>query len=166
MGWKWKLIKILITTRKISFKCVFFHSNTDPTVWRVAYGHVKLSEMVFRSLVQKIINHKYYDPETNAFDVALLKLQDPITFTCKCFFLISGITHRISLGTNINSDLWCVFIYQQQLGRCASPMLVWMLIRTATPGSLVGGLCTLVSYLNMAAVLSFHSVFRFILPHL
>ncbi|XP_038148150.1 transmembrane protease serine 2 [Cyprinodon tularosa] len=80
-----------------------FHPNTDPTVWRVAYGHVKLSEMVFRSLVQKIINHKYYDPETNAFDVALLKLQDPITFTST---VRPVCLPNVGLNVNEDSNAW------------------------------------------------------------
>uniref|UniRef100_A0A3Q2PH13 Transmembrane serine protease 2 n=1 Tax=Fundulus heteroclitus TaxID=8078 RepID=A0A3Q2PH13_FUNHE len=60
-----------------------FQTYTNPRIWSVGYGDVKLSSMPKMGLVQRIINHENYDSETNAFDIALLKLKEPVTFTGK-----------------------------------------------------------------------------------
>ncbi|XP_047234280.1 transmembrane protease serine 2 [Girardinichthys multiradiatus] len=58
-----------------------FQKYNRATEWRVVYGDVKLSKMSYRGSVQRIINHEDFDSVTNAYDIALLKLKLPVTFT-------------------------------------------------------------------------------------
>lgn len=61
---------------------LFLGSSSSPSSWRVHYGDVNLENM-FNSRVQKIISHKDFDTRTNNYDIALLKLDTPLTFNCK-----------------------------------------------------------------------------------
>ncbi|XP_034462641.1 transmembrane protease serine 2 isoform X2 [Hippoglossus hippoglossus] len=56
---------------------------SNPGNWRVYSGDVNLIKMSFGSgiAVHKIINHENYNAETNDNDIALLKLNTPLTFT-------------------------------------------------------------------------------------
>ncbi|KAA8586485.1 hypothetical protein FQN60_000321 [Etheostoma spectabile] len=60
-----------------------FEMYSDPGLWRVYYGDVSLNQMAFGSgkTVSKIISHEKYNKETNDNDIALLKLNTPLTFT-------------------------------------------------------------------------------------
>lgn len=62
--------------------CLFLGSSSSPSLWRVYYGDVNLENM-FNSRVQKIIKHKDFDTRTNNYDIALLKLDTPLTFNSK-----------------------------------------------------------------------------------
>ncbi|XP_004561663.3 transmembrane protease serine 2 isoform X1 [Maylandia zebra] len=59
-----------------------FKYSSSPSLWRVYYGDVNLENM-FNSRVQKIIKHKDFDTRTNNYDIALLKLDTPLTFNNK-----------------------------------------------------------------------------------
>ncbi|XP_030294174.1 transmembrane protease serine 2 [Sparus aurata] len=60
-----------------------FQTYSDPTMWTVYSGNVRLSAFSFVSgtSVNKIISHKGYDTYTNDNDIALLKLDTPLTYT-------------------------------------------------------------------------------------
>ncbi|KAM8742323.1 transmembrane protease serine 2 isoform 1-T2 [Acanthopagrus schlegelii] len=60
-----------------------FQTYSDPKLWTVYSGNVRLSAFIFASgaRVNKIISHKGFDTDTNNNDIALLKLDTPLTFT-------------------------------------------------------------------------------------
>ncbi|XP_026183445.1 transmembrane protease serine 2 isoform X2 [Mastacembelus armatus] len=60
-----------------------FQTYTDPDRWMVYSGDVSLFKMRFSvgKTVNKIINHEKYDTQTHDYDIALLKLNTPLTFT-------------------------------------------------------------------------------------
>uniref|UniRef100_A0A3B5APJ8 Transmembrane protease serine 2-like n=1 Tax=Stegastes partitus TaxID=144197 RepID=A0A3B5APJ8_9TELE len=59
-----------------------FQEYSDPDVWRVKSGDVRLSRMTSGGKrVHRIISHEHYDTETSDNDIALLKLLSPLTFT-------------------------------------------------------------------------------------
>ncbi|XP_040906700.1 transmembrane protease serine 2 [Toxotes jaculatrix] len=60
-----------------------FQAYSNPHLWKVYSGDVSLRSMSYGTgiSVRKIINHEKYDPETNDNDVALLRLDTPLTFT-------------------------------------------------------------------------------------
>ena len=69
----------------ISHNSVTHGRYSSPQMWRVFAGDVSLYRMrldVGKS-VHKIISHAKYDTETNNNDIALLKLDTPLTFTSK-----------------------------------------------------------------------------------
>ncbi|OWK52516.1 Transmembrane protease serine 2 [Lonchura striata] len=57
----------------------------DPHSWRVYAGILNQDEMLFRSgyKVQQIISHPDYDTDSKDNDVALMKLETPLSFTGK-----------------------------------------------------------------------------------
>ncbi|XP_023198311.1 transmembrane protease serine 2 [Xiphophorus maculatus] len=57
-----------------------FQTLSDPELWTVAYGDVHLSNLPTRRSAKRIVRHKKFDPKTNDFDIALLKLSKPIIF--------------------------------------------------------------------------------------
>ncbi|XP_039946858.1 transmembrane protease serine 2 isoform X2 [Hirundo rustica] len=56
---------------------------SDPHSWKVYAGILNQDEMLFRSgyRVQQIISHPYYDTDSKDNDVALMKLETPLSFT-------------------------------------------------------------------------------------
>ncbi|XP_051464178.1 transmembrane protease serine 2 [Apus apus] len=56
---------------------------SDPYSWRVYAGILNQNEMLLRNgyRVQLIISHPYYDTDSKDNDVALMKLETPLTFT-------------------------------------------------------------------------------------
>lgn len=56
---------------------------SDPYVWRVYAGIVSQSDITLRAAykVQQIISHPDYDTDTKDNDVALMKLETPLSFT-------------------------------------------------------------------------------------
>uniref|UniRef100_A0A3B5M076 Peptidase S1 domain-containing protein n=1 Tax=Xiphophorus couchianus TaxID=32473 RepID=A0A3B5M076_9TELE len=70
-----------ILTRSTAF--VFHDRLSDPELWTVAYGDVHLSNLPTRRSAKRIVRHKKFDPKTNDFDIALLKLSKPIIFKRK-----------------------------------------------------------------------------------
>ncbi|KAL3971482.1 hypothetical protein ACER0C_027001 [Sarotherodon galilaeus] len=60
-----------------------FEYYSSPSLWTVYYGDVNLNKMFNGRGVQKIINHKDFDTRTNDYDIALLKLDTPLTFNNK-----------------------------------------------------------------------------------
>ncbi|XP_054872927.1 transmembrane protease serine 2 isoform X1 [Amphiprion ocellaris] len=61
-----------------------FQEYSSPSMWRVHSGDVKLSQMFFGgNSVHRIINHEHFNTETNDNDIALLKLNSPLSFTSR-----------------------------------------------------------------------------------
>ncbi|CAL8364258.1 unnamed protein product [Lota lota] len=58
-----------------------FPEPSDPSTLSVYYGGILLSQMFTRASVQRIIVHEDYNTDTDANDVALLRLRSPLTFT-------------------------------------------------------------------------------------
>ncbi|XP_018548149.1 transmembrane protease serine 2 [Lates calcarifer] len=58
-----------------------FQEFSNPQQWRVYSGDVSLVKMSYGKTVQKIISHDKYNRETSDNDIALLKLDTPLTFT-------------------------------------------------------------------------------------
>lgn len=58
-----------------------FQDYSDPDQWRVRSGGVRLSQMYSIYSVDRIINHEHYNTETHDNDIALLKLNSPLSFT-------------------------------------------------------------------------------------
>ncbi|XP_029375353.1 transmembrane protease serine 2 [Echeneis naucrates] len=60
-----------------------FQEYSRPYLWTVYSGDVSLIKMGFGSgkTVEKIISHANYDPDTKDNDIALLKLNTPLSFT-------------------------------------------------------------------------------------
>ncbi|KAG7483963.1 hypothetical protein MATL_G00043860 [Megalops atlanticus] len=56
-------------------------SSLVPSNWRVYGGVVSQNRLNTPYLVQKIIINEFYDPDTNDFDIALLKLKQPVEFS-------------------------------------------------------------------------------------
>uniref|UniRef100_A0A8D2M4F6 Transmembrane serine protease 2 n=1 Tax=Zonotrichia albicollis TaxID=44394 RepID=A0A8D2M4F6_ZONAL len=61
----------------------FIQRLSDPHSWRVYAGILNQDEMLFRSgyKVQLIISHPDYDTDSKDNDVALMKLETPLSFT-------------------------------------------------------------------------------------
>lgn len=61
----------------------FCRQFSDPYSWRVYAGILKQNEMLLRNSyrVQQIISHPDYDTDSKDNDVALMKLETPLTFT-------------------------------------------------------------------------------------
>ncbi|XP_042355615.1 transmembrane protease serine 2 isoform X2 [Plectropomus leopardus] len=60
-----------------------FQTYSSPGLWVVRSGDVSLFQMSFGTgqTVNKIISHRKFDSQTNDNDIALLKLDAPLTFT-------------------------------------------------------------------------------------
>ncbi|XP_059208093.1 transmembrane protease serine 2-like [Centropristis striata] len=58
-----------------------FEKYSGPESWTVRSGHVRLSRMISGNTVNKIISHQQYNPKTRDNDIALLKLNTPLTFS-------------------------------------------------------------------------------------
>ncbi|KAM7398621.1 hypothetical protein PAMA_006501 [Pampus argenteus] len=60
-----------------------FEKYSSPEVWKVHSGDVSLYQMSYKNgkTVYKIISHEKYDRVTKSNDIALLKLDTPLTFT-------------------------------------------------------------------------------------
>lgn len=58
-----------------------FQTYSDPRLWEVHSDGVSLSLMNNGKTVNKIISHKDFDTDTNDNDIALLKLNTPLTFS-------------------------------------------------------------------------------------
>ncbi|XP_029924952.1 transmembrane protease serine 2 [Myripristis murdjan] len=59
-----------------------FEEFSNPEIWIVYSGHVSLQAMSNRgTTVRKIISHEKYDAATSDNDIALLKLNTPLTFS-------------------------------------------------------------------------------------
>ncbi|KAK2828858.1 hypothetical protein Q5P01_019892 [Channa striata] len=60
-----------------------FQTYSNPRLWLVYSGDVSLYQMKFNAgkTVNKIITHKQFSRHTNDYDIALLKLDGPLTFT-------------------------------------------------------------------------------------
>uniref|UniRef100_M4AHP4 Peptidase S1 domain-containing protein n=1 Tax=Xiphophorus maculatus TaxID=8083 RepID=M4AHP4_XIPMA len=75
---------------------VFHDRLSDPELWTVAYGDVHLSNLPTRRSAKRIVRHKKFDPKTNDFDIALLKLSKTVRPLCLpnickyIFFSFSG----------------------------------------------------------------------------
>lgn len=72
------------------FPCFFLALQcrlSDAGIWVVKFGDVSLFKMSFDSgrRVQKIISHEMFNEVTNDNDIALLKLEEPLRFSSKCF---------------------------------------------------------------------------------
>ncbi|XP_075287795.1 transmembrane protease serine 2 isoform X2 [Opisthocomus hoazin] len=63
--------------------CVEGKQFSDPSNWRVFAGILNQNEMIFRNgyKVQQIISHSDYDTDSKDNDVALMKLETPLSFT-------------------------------------------------------------------------------------
>lgn len=61
----------------------FQGAYSSPSRWRVYSGGLSLISMSFGrgNTVSKIINHKRFDTNTNDYDIALMKLSSPLTFS-------------------------------------------------------------------------------------
>ncbi|XP_077403620.1 transmembrane protease serine 2 isoform X3 [Vanacampus margaritifer] len=61
----------------------FQKTFSRPSMWTVYSGDTSLIKMSsdYGSKVRKIISHEKYDSETNDYDIALLKLRTPLTFS-------------------------------------------------------------------------------------
>uniref|UniRef100_A0A3Q3IVA0 Uncharacterized protein n=1 Tax=Monopterus albus TaxID=43700 RepID=A0A3Q3IVA0_MONAL len=58
-----------------------FEKYNDSRMWIVAYGDVSLMSLSHGKAVRKIIRNEKFDRQTNNYDIALLKLKTPLTFT-------------------------------------------------------------------------------------
>ncbi|XP_070773579.1 transmembrane protease serine 2 [Enoplosus armatus] len=58
-----------------------FQTHSNPGIWTVHSGGVSLNQMSFGKQVHKIVSHEQFDTKTNDNDIALLKLDTPLTFT-------------------------------------------------------------------------------------
>ncbi|XP_030602780.1 transmembrane protease serine 2 [Archocentrus centrarchus] len=58
-----------------------FQEYSLPAQWKVYAGNVNLFSMTAVRTVQKIIKNENYDTKTNDYDIALLKLNVPLTFS-------------------------------------------------------------------------------------
>ncbi|RMC06178.1 hypothetical protein DUI87_15608 [Hirundo rustica rustica] len=65
------------------YKRLYNRRLSDPHSWKVYAGILNQDEMLFRSgyRVQQIISHPYYDTDSKDNDVALMKLETPLSFT-------------------------------------------------------------------------------------
>lgn len=79
----------------ISHHSVFHGRFSNPQQWRVYSGDVSLVKMSYGKTVQKIISHDKYNRETSDNDIALLKLDTPLTFTSKYIKKKKIICHHI-----------------------------------------------------------------------
>ena len=68
---------------KPSNLCFYSKQFSDPSNWRVFAGILNQNEMIFRNgyKVQQIISHSDYDTDSKDNDVALMKLETPLSFT-------------------------------------------------------------------------------------
>ncbi len=75
----------------IEINCIYFfldHSSMNKSGnWRVYAGTISQSALQIPYLVKKIIVNENYNSNTNDYDVALLKLSSPVTFSSKLGFL-------------------------------------------------------------------------------
>lgn len=73
----------IISSRWILSAAHCFQSYNRARQWRVQYGDISLTAMRARpgASVERIISHPYYDPDTNDYDVALLKLHESLPFS-------------------------------------------------------------------------------------
>lgn len=68
---------------KPSNRSFFCRRFSDPYSWRVYAGILNQDEMLLRNgyRVQQIISHPDYDTDSKDNDVALMKLETPLSFT-------------------------------------------------------------------------------------
>ncbi|KAM7374843.1 hypothetical protein PAMP_007478 [Pampus punctatissimus] len=73
----------IISTHWIVSAAHCFETYSDPEMWTVHSGDVSLNQMSYEDgkTVRKIISHEKFDRVTNNNDIALLKLDTPLTFT-------------------------------------------------------------------------------------
>ncbi|XP_054902671.1 transmembrane protease serine 2 isoform X2 [Poeciliopsis prolifica] len=81
-----------------------FQSLHDPKIFTVTYGDVKLSSMPSKRSVKSIICHNNFDPRTNAFDIALVKVSKPITFKKKAVRPLC--LPNVDIQINRSSQAW------------------------------------------------------------
>lgn len=83
----------LVTTEEnLQTFSLFCRRFSDPHSWRVYAGILNQDEMLFRSgyRVQLIISHPDYDTDSKDNDVALMKLETPLSFTGRYSALLKG----------------------------------------------------------------------------
>uniref|UniRef100_A0A3B3UFL6 Transmembrane serine protease 2 n=1 Tax=Poecilia latipinna TaxID=48699 RepID=A0A3B3UFL6_9TELE len=78
-----------------------FKPFSDPKIWAATYGDVYLPDLQPRRSVKRIICHQDFDTKTNAYDIALVKLNRPIIFTRKPVCLPNA-----GLQVNSSSEAW------------------------------------------------------------
>ncbi|KAG7483683.1 hypothetical protein MATL_G00040980 [Megalops atlanticus] len=78
--------------------------NPNPRDWTVFAGYLSQTDMYYNpgNSVERIISHKKYDSQTNDYDIALMKLREPLT--------VSDVVKPVCLpnaGLNFNAPLQC-----------------------------------------------------------
>ncbi|PWA23165.1 hypothetical protein CCH79_00002239, partial [Gambusia affinis] len=81
-----------------------FQTLSDPQLWTVTYGDVQLSKMPTRMPTERIVRHQKFDPKTNDFDIALLKLSKPIIFKQRTVRPLC--LPNVELHMNNSKDAW------------------------------------------------------------
>lgn len=133
----------------ISHHSVTHGRYSNPQIWRVYSGDVSLFKMSFGvgKTVQKIISHDKFNTRNNDNDIALLKLDTPLTFTSKSS-PVKFIFHHTEWRRVSSFLLWRwqdlsspLFIPQGQWSQCVSPALAWVSLLNIKPGSQDGEPC-------------------------
>uniref|UniRef100_A0A3B3X0X9 Peptidase S1 domain-containing protein n=1 Tax=Poecilia mexicana TaxID=48701 RepID=A0A3B3X0X9_9TELE len=81
-----------------------FKPFSDPKIWAATYGDVYLPDLQPRRSVKRIICHQDFDTKTNAYDIALVKLNRPIIFTRKTVRPVC--LPNAGLQVNSSSEAW------------------------------------------------------------
>ncbi|KAM8927692.1 transmembrane protease serine 13 [Pelodytes ibericus] len=58
-----------------------FTETSSPSNWRIYAGITSLNSLRAASSVTTIVRHEYYNSDTDDYDVALMKLKEPITYS-------------------------------------------------------------------------------------
>ncbi|XP_024866389.1 transmembrane protease serine 2 [Kryptolebias marmoratus] len=80
-----------------------FQKYSNPVIWRVYYGDVRLSQMTHYKDIQRIIIHENFHSETNDNDIALLKLKTPLSFTSR---VLPVCLPNASVNISAGSQAW------------------------------------------------------------
>ncbi|XP_016520853.1 transmembrane protease serine 2 isoform X1 [Poecilia formosa] len=81
-----------------------FKPFSDPKIWAATYGDVYLPDLQPRRSVKRIICHQDFDTKTNAYDIALVKLNRPIIFTQRTVRPVC--LPNAGLQVNSSSEAW------------------------------------------------------------